>query len=173
MTEQIHARGEGGGCFVLSLPLHEAIEEQITKGTLTVTEPTAECGHEFDASPVEPVEQNEHGGSPIDLGENAPAVPPGTQLTQDEDGALRLPDGTVYTGPVTESAPGTEPLVTTEVVDNPNPGGATEPPTTDAPQAPKASANKGAWVEYAVAKGMSEENATAANKGDLIAKFGA
>lgn len=54
-------------------------------------------------------------------------VAPGTKLTSDEDGTLRTPDGAVYDGPVTESAPGTEPLVTTAIAD---PG--TGDDTTDA-----------------------------------------
>lgn len=34
MVDSIQVRGEGGGVFTLDLPLHEAIKEQLVKGTL-------------------------------------------------------------------------------------------------------------------------------------------
>ena len=35
MAETIHVRGAGGSIFALDLPLHEAIEDQLIKGSLT------------------------------------------------------------------------------------------------------------------------------------------
>lgn len=84
------------------------------------------------------------------------APKPGTPLTANEDGELTLPDGTVYDGPITESAPGTEPLVTTAInpTDPPAPSPATVPeddadPVSDAPEkaANKAGAGETSTVD--------------------------
>jgi len=43
--------------------------------------------------------------------------------------------------------------------------------TTEAPAKPNASANKAAWIEYAIARGMDAEAAREAKKADLMALF--
>jgi hypothetical protein len=43
--------------------------------------------------------------------------------------------------------------------------------TTDAPAKPNTSANKAAWVDYAIARGMDAEAAREAKKADLMALF--
>lgn len=45
-----------------------------------------------------------------------------------------------------------------------------EPP--EGPTPPNRSASKADWVEFAVAQGLSRENAEGASKDDLIARFG-
>lgn len=42
MADTITVRGEGGAVFTLDLPVHEAIQEQLDKGTLLVLEPEDE-----------------------------------------------------------------------------------------------------------------------------------
>jgi hypothetical protein len=52
VTESIHILGEGGSVFKMDLPLHEAIQERLTKGYLKRVNPDGSAYVEPDPKPV-------------------------------------------------------------------------------------------------------------------------
>lgn len=89
MTEQIKVRGEGGAVFTLDLPLHEAIAEQLEKGTLVRL--NDDESEPFTGSPIEVAESEAEVPAAEPEVDPTPAEAPAEEVPAEVEPAPEVP----------------------------------------------------------------------------------